>query len=40
MLADKVAMGQYTRDEALRVAHAILYETPQELLGMRPAALK
>jgi hypothetical protein len=38
VLADKVAMGQYTRDEALRVARSILYETPQELLGMRPAA--
>jgi hypothetical protein len=39
VLADKVAMGQYSRNEALRVAHAILYETPQELLGMRPAAV-
>lgn len=38
VLADKVAMGQYSKDEALRVAQAILYETPQELLGMRPAA--
>ena len=38
VLADKVAMGQYTRNEALRVAQAILYETPQELLGMQPAA--
>ncbi|MGA3213484.1 MAG: hypothetical protein ABSD20_19430, partial [Terriglobales bacterium] len=38
VLADKVAMGQYTREEAVRVAQAILYETPQELLGMRPAA--
>jgi hypothetical protein len=39
VLADKVAMGQYTREDALRVARAILYETPQELLGMRPAAV-
>ena len=38
VLADKVAMGQYSHDEALRVARAILYETPRELLGMRPAA--
>ena len=38
VLADKVAMGQYSHDEALRVAQAILYETPRELLGMRPAA--
>ncbi len=39
VLTDKVAMGQYTKDEALRVAKAILYETPQELLGMAPAAV-
>jgi glucuronate isomerase len=39
VLADKVAMGQYTRPEALRVAKAILYDTPQELLGMRPAVV-
>jgi hypothetical protein len=37
VLADKVATGQYSKNEALRVAQAILYETPQELLGMRPA---
>lgn len=39
VLADKVAMGQYSKDEALRVAKDILYETPQELLGMKPAAV-
>jgi glucuronate isomerase len=39
VLADKVAMGQYTRQDALRMARTILYETPQELLGMRPAAV-
>jgi hypothetical protein len=39
VLTDKVAMGQYSKDEALRVAKAILYETPQELLGMVPAAV-
>jgi hypothetical protein len=37
VLADKVATGQYSKNEALGVAQAILYETPQELLGMRPA---
>lgn len=37
VLADKVVTGQYSRDEALGVARAILYETPQELLGMQPA---
>jgi hypothetical protein len=37
VLTDKVAMGQYSKDEAQRVAKAILYETPQELLGMVPA---
>ncbi len=36
VLAEKVAQGQYTFDEALAVARAILYETPQELLGMVP----
>jgi hypothetical protein len=38
VLADKVAMGQYSKEEALHVAKDILYETPQELLGMKPAA--
>ncbi len=36
VLAEKVAQGQYTFTEALAVARAILYETPQELLGMVP----
>ena len=36
VLAEKVQMGQYTRDEALSIARAILYETPQDLLGMTP----
>ncbi len=37
VLADKVAQGQFSSDEALAVARQILYETPQELLGMVPA---
>jgi hypothetical protein len=35
-LADKVAQGQYTEDDALGIARQILFETPQELNGMRP----
>jgi hypothetical protein len=38
VLADKVAQSQYTFDQALRVARHILYETPQTLCGMKPAA--
>jgi hypothetical protein len=38
VLAGKVERGEYTRDDALSVAKSILYETPQELLGMQPAA--
>ncbi len=37
VLAEKVECGQYTRNDALAVARSILYETPQELLGMQPA---
>jgi glucuronate isomerase len=36
VLADKVAQGQFSRDEALAVARDILYESPQTLLGMVP----
>jgi hypothetical protein len=36
VLAEKVEQGQYSRDDALAVARAILYETPQSLLGMMP----
>lgn len=35
-LAQRIEEGQYTRDDALAVARAILYESPQLLLGMRP----
>jgi hypothetical protein len=37
VLAGKVERGEYTRDDALSVAKSILYDTPQELLGMQPA---
>ncbi|MCC7446022.1 MAG: hypothetical protein IT324_01335, partial [Anaerolineae bacterium] len=36
VLAQKIKDGQYTRDDALAVARAILYETPQSLVGMVP----
>jgi len=35
-LAEKVEQGQYTHDDALRIARAILFESPQTLLGMKP----
>ena len=38
VLAGKVERGEYTRNDALSVAKSILYDTPQELLGMQPAA--
>ena len=36
VLADKVAQGQYTVDDALEIARRILFETPQELNRMSP----
>jgi hypothetical protein len=36
VLAEKISQGQYTRDEAISIARAILCETPQSLLGMVP----
>ena len=36
VLAEKVEQGQYSREEALGIARAILYESPQALLGMTP----
>jgi hypothetical protein len=36
VLAERVVRGQYSRAEALAVARAILYESSQTLLGMRP----
>jgi len=39
VLADKVAHGQYDRSTALGVARQILFDAPQQLMGMKPAAL-
>ena len=36
VLAHKVEQGQYTCDEATDVARAILFDSPQQLLGMKP----
>lgn len=36
VLTRKIQSGQYTRDEALSIAHSILYQSPQTLLGMTP----
>jgi hypothetical protein len=36
VLAERIDLGQFTRDEALAFARAILYESPQTLLGMAP----
>jgi len=36
VLAGKVAQGQYSLDEAVSVARAILFEAPQSLCGMTP----
>jgi len=36
VLAQKVDQGQYTRSEAVEIARAILYDSPQQLLGMQP----
>ena len=38
VLAAKIERGEYTRGDAQSIARSILYETPQELLGMQPAA--
>jgi hypothetical protein len=37
VLAAKVSLGQYTRRDAVEIARGILFESPQSLLGMRPA---
>ncbi len=36
VLAERIDQGQYSFDEALAIAKTILYETPQQLLGMTP----
>ena len=37
VLEQKIRQGQYTLDEALQIARAILFESSQHLLGMEPA---
>jgi len=39
VLEAKIAQGQFTRDEALAIARAILFESPQTLLGLTPRKL-
>jgi hypothetical protein len=36
VLAEKIEQGQFTKDEALAIARAILFDSPQSLLGMKP----
>ena len=36
VLAEKVAQGQYSTDDAINVSRQILFETPQTLVGMTP----
>ena len=36
VLADKIVIGQYSRDDATSIAKGILYESACGLLGMRP----
>ncbi len=36
VLAEKIEQGQFTRDEALGIARAILFDSPQSLLGIKP----
>ncbi|MBI4027379.1 MAG: hypothetical protein HY360_20505 [Verrucomicrobia bacterium] len=37
VLAQKVAQGQCSRKDAIAIARAILFESPQQLLNMKPA---
>jgi hypothetical protein len=36
VLAEKITQGQYSRDDALAIARTVLFESPQQLLGMQP----
>jgi len=36
VLAEKIDQGQYSLDDALAIARAILFESPQTVLGMKP----
>jgi glucuronate isomerase len=37
-LAERIEQGQYSEGEAVKIAEAILYESPRQLLGMTPLA--
>ena len=39
VLAEKIDLGQYSFSEALAIAEAILYQSPQQILGMVPREL-
>ena len=36
VLAERIDLGQYSREDALAIARATLFESPQTLLGMQP----
>jgi glucuronate isomerase len=36
VLASKIEQGQYSKDDALHIGRAILYDSPQRILGMKP----
>jgi len=38
VLAEKIERGQYSKDDALSIAHAVLFESAEHLLGMKPYA--
>ena len=38
VFAEKIDQGQYSREDAHDIAYAILFESPQSLLGMTPRA--
>ena len=38
VLGEKIEQGQYSLEEAVQIAEAILYRSPQALLGMVPRA--
>ena len=40
VLAEKIDQGQYSLDEALAIAQAILFQSPQEILRMSPRELE
>jgi hypothetical protein len=37
VLAQKVGQGQYTRNDAVRIARALLFDSSRELLRVQPA---